>query len=112
MATNDLATEIRRFASEHPEGWGHEEWLGFLNGLSDAGHDIGDGDAVGLALESERLSNVLGRMEIKGLGPKRIDALAEHFGTLWNLMSASPEDLAQVPSVSRSLGEQILGVLQ
>lgn len=112
MATNDWATEIGRFASEHPEGWGHEEWLSLLNSLSEAGHDTSDGDVIGLALESERLSQTLGRMEVKGLGAKRIDALVGRFGTLWNLMSASPEDLAQIHGVSLSLAEQILEGLQ
>lgn len=112
MPTKELAAEIRRFSSEHPQGWGHDEWLDLLHTLSEEGHDISDGDAIGLTLESERLSQVLRRMELNGLGPKRVDALAEHFGTLWNLMSATPEELAQLPNVSRLLAEQILEVLQ
>ena len=108
MPTGDLTSEISRFSAEHPDGWGHEDWLGFLHRLSEAGHDVEDGDGIGLALENHRLSGVLRGMEIKGLGPKRIQALAGHFGMLWNLRNASPEDLAQLPSVSRSLAEQIL----
>jgi len=112
MTTHDFGAEIRRFASEHPEGWNHDHWTGFLQDLSEKGHDVSDGDAVGLALESEHLSQVLRRMNLKGLGPKRIDSLAGHFGTLWNLKSASPEDLAQLPSVPLSMAEKILGDLR
>lgn len=49
-ANLDLVAEIRRFSSEHPQGWGHDEWFGLLHTLSEEGHDIGDGDAIGLAL--------------------------------------------------------------
>ena len=51
-------------------------------------------------------------MEMKGLGPKRIDALASHFGTLRNLMNASASDVAQVQSIPRSLAGQIVDTLQ
>jgi excinuclease UvrABC nuclease subunit len=73
---------------------------------------VSDSDGIGLALESERLAQVLRRMEIKGLGPKRIEALANHYGTLWNLMVASSEDVATLPNINRDLAEQILAVLQ
>jgi hypothetical protein len=112
MTKNALNAEIRRFATEHPEGWGHDEWTGFLTHLSEVGHDVTDADEIGLALETERLSQTLRRMEINGLGPKRMEDVANHFGTLWNLMSASQEELTQVPSISRPLAEQILEVLQ
>jgi len=112
MQNKDLAAEISRFSSEHPEGWGHDEWQGFLHQLSESGYDTSDADGIGLALESQRLTRVLQGMDIKGLGPKRIVCITDHFGTLWNLMSASADDLAQLPSVSRPLAEQILEVLQ
>lgn len=112
MTNNDLATELRRFVDGHPEGWNHGDWLGFLHALSEGGHDTSDGDAIGLALETERLSRYLEGMKIKGLGPKRIAALAGHFGTLWNLRSASLEELAQLPKVPRAMAEQILEALR
>ncbi len=112
MAAHDLNPEIRRFAEEHPQGWGHDEWLDFLSSLAASGHDVSDSSGIGLALEHHRLALILQRMEIKGLGKKRIEAVADRFGTLWNLMNASAEEVAQLPSIPRSLAEQILDVLQ
>lgn len=112
MATHDLDFELQRFVEEHPQGWGHEEWLGFLSHLAAEGHDTTDPDGIGLALEHRRLVRVLQNMEIKGLGPKRIEAIANRYGTLWNLMAASPEEVAELPGIPRSLAEQILEVLQ
>jgi hypothetical protein len=112
MPKDPLAAEISRFSSEHPEGWDHEDWLGFLHHLSGSGIEVSDADAIGSALEHERLSQVLGRMEIKGLGAKRIGGLATHFGTIWNLQSASPEEVAKAPGISQALVEQIFDVLR
>ncbi len=112
MPTDNLDFELRRYVEEHPEGWGHDQWLGFLAYLSENGHDVSDSDGLGLALEHLRLVRVLQHMEIKGLGAKRVQAIADRFGTLWNLMAASPEDVAQIPSIPRGLAEQILDVLQ
>jgi len=112
MTDNTLDQELLQFAQEHPEGWSHEDWLGLLAHLGSRGHDVSDSDGIGLGLEHHRLALVLRRMEIKGLGPKRIEALADRFGALWNLMSASPDDVARVPGVPRSLAEQVLDVLQ
>jgi len=112
MAFNDLATEIQCFVDEHPGGWNHDDWLGFLHTLSEGGHDTSDSDAIGLALERERLSQHLEGMKIKGLGSKRIAALAGHFGTQWNFRSASQDEFAQIPKVPRAMAEQILEALR
>ena len=112
MTDKALDQELLRFAQEHPQGWGHQEWLGLLAHLGAEGFDVSDPDGIGLGLEHHRLALVLRRMEIKGLGPRRIEALAYRFGTLWNLMTAPLDDVAQVPGVPRSLAEQVLDVLQ
>ncbi len=113
MATEkELSSEIRHFVHEHPHGWSHDEWTGFTHHLAHLGYDTGDLDGLGLRLEHERLTQVLGRMEIKGLGPKRAKAIADHFGTLWNLMTASPEDVAKSVGIPASLAIQISEVLQ
>jgi len=112
MATDTFTQEIRRFVQEHPHGWRHDEWLGFLYHLSMNGISTENEAAIGLALERERLSRTLGNMEIKGLGPKRRETLAAHFGSLWNLMEASPEDIARVSGLPRALADQISEVLQ
>ena len=112
MATENLHHEITRFVEDHPHGWTHEEWLGLLHHLSLTGVTVADEGTIGLSLERERLTRVLGNLEIKGLGPKRREALTARFGTLWNLMDASPEEIARVPGVPLSLAHQISDVLQ
>lgn len=112
MTTDELLFELRRFSEEHPQGWGHDEWTGLLDQLAVNGHDVSDHDGIGRSLERERLVHTLQRMEVRGLGPKRVDAIADRFGTLWNLMNASEEDIAGIPSVPRPLAVQILDTLQ
>jgi excinuclease ABC subunit C len=112
MATDRISQEIRQFVQAHPHGWIHDEWLGFLFHLSQNGVNTENEGAIGLALERERLTHTLGNMDLKGLGPKRREAIAARFGTLWNLMEASAEEIAQVPGVPRSLADQISEVLQ
>jgi hypothetical protein len=112
MATENLLSEIRRFVLDHPQGWRHDEWLGLLYHLSQNGINTENEESIGLVLERERLLQTLGNLSIKGLGQKRREALATHFGTLWSLMEASPEEIAQVPGVPRSLADQIADVLQ
>jgi NAD-dependent DNA ligase len=112
MATDRISKEIRHFVQAHPHGWRHDEWLGFLYHLTQNGISTENEAAIGMALERERLSHTLGNMDIKGLGPKRREALADRFGTLWNLLEASPEEIARVPGVPRSLADQISEVLQ
>jgi hypothetical protein len=112
MPKDPLASEISRFSSEHPEGWGHEDWLGFLHHLSGSGIEVSDADAIGSALEHERLSRVLSGMEINGLGAKRIGGLANHFGTIWNLRTASAEEVAKASGISQAMAEQIFDVLR
>ncbi len=57
------------------------------------------------ALGSELLS-------IPGVGPSRRRALLERFGSLAGVRSASREELAAVPSISRTLAERIFDHLQ
>jgi hypothetical protein len=113
MSTHaDLASEMERFVEEHPNGWDHDGWTGFLTHLANEGHDVWDRDGIGLGLERVRLVQVLNRMEVKGLGLKRTEAIADHFGTLWNLMCASSEEVARATGIPRALAEQISDVLQ
>jgi len=112
MATDKLLPQLRAFVQNHPHGWSHDEWLGLLYHLSEDGIDTRDEGHIGLALERERLLHTLGNLGIKGLGPKRREALADRFGSLWTLMEASPEEIAGVPGIQRSLAEQLADVLQ
>lgn len=50
--------------------------------------------------------------EVPGLGPKRVQALLKHFGSVTRLRAASLAELAAAPGVGPKLGEQILAHLQ
>jgi excinuclease ABC subunit C len=50
--------------------------------------------------------------EVRGIGPKRRQALIREFGSLDGLMEASLEEIGQVPGISRNLAEHIRAVLQ
>jgi hypothetical protein len=105
--SHDLAAQIRLFVTEHPEGWGHDDWLGFLHHLDQSGHEVGDPDGLGLALERERLLQVLERVDLRGLGPKRRESIASAFGTLHNLCSADPRQITGQTGLPKSLAEEI-----
>lgn len=91
------------FIEAHPDGWNHMEWLGLLADLERDGVDVSEQEEVGLVLEGHRLVRELERMEVKGLGPKRLAALRERFQTLWSLRQASSTDIAEIKSISPAL---------
>ena len=102
---NDLRSDLRAFASARPEGWGHDDWLSFLDHLRGRGHDTADEGAVGLALERERLAVVLER--IAGMGPRRVATLVERYDTWWSLRHADVDELARLPGMNRALAERV-----
>lgn len=104
---NGFQAQLRAFVDEHPHGWNHHEWLELLAELTDAGVDTTDPDAIGGALEQVRILVVLEGLQLKGLGPKRREALAAHFGRLWDLKHATAEEIAQVPSFHQGLAEAL-----
>lgn len=104
-----LKKELRGFLEEHPDGWSHDDWLRLLFHLSESGYDTVDEDGIGLALERERLTRTLADLEVKGLGPRRIQAVVDHFDTLWNLKDAPPEAITEVPGVPKTVARELAG---
>jgi hypothetical protein len=108
---NGFREQLHDFALAHGEGWNHHEWLGLLAELTDGGVDTSDPDAIGAALEYERILVFLEQAGIKGLGPKRRVALADRFERLWTLRHATVEQIAEIPSFHRGLAEAVLEAL-
>lgn len=108
----DFRARVREFVTHHPDGWSHDEWLGLLAELQDAGVDTQQHEAIGAALEHERLLAVLERASVKGLGPKRREAVAGRFGRLWDLKHASVEDIAALPSFHQGLAKALYQALR
>ena len=101
----DLRTELRRFVAEHPDGWGHEEWLGLLATLQEQGHAVKDADEVGRMVERERLAAVLGKVE--QVGPARVKAITDRYESLWDLRSADSVGLSETAKIPLALAERI-----
>lgn len=114
MAKHDhgLKVQLREFVERHPDGWSHDEWLELLAALSDRGVDTEDPERIGTALEHERILTVLEGAPVKGLGPRRREALASRYGRLWDLRHASVDDIAQLPSFHRGLAQAVHQALQ
>lgn len=102
-----MEKKLRTFIEAHPDGWDHDAWLGLLSELDQAGYDVSDGEAVGRQLERERLAWELRRRNVRGLGPKRIDAVVERFGTLWRLRHARVEEIADIKTIHGKLAEKV-----
>jgi hypothetical protein len=102
----NLKADLRAFAAGRPEGWGHDDWLAFLEHLAQRGHDTESADEIGEALERERLAVVL--EQVQGMGPRRVDSVVNRFGSVWHLSQASVEDVCSLPSMPRSLAERVL----
>ena len=107
-----MKSRLRAFVEDHPEGWNHEDWVGLLAELEAGGADVGDAAKVGRALEKTRLEWELDRRAVKGLGPKRSQALVAHFETIWSLRQASVDDVAGVPTITRGLAEKVVQAIQ
>ncbi len=101
----DLRRDLREFASARPQGWGHDDWLNFLESLKERGHNINDREAIGVALERERLA--LRLEQVRGVGPQRRQALVERFGNVWSLRNADSREIAAAAGMPVSLAEQV-----
>lgn len=101
----DLRADLRAFAAARPEGWGHEDWLSFLDHLRTRGHETGDDAQVGRLLERERLGVLLER--IPGMGPRRVQAVVERFETAYSAGRSDVDELAALPGMNRALAEKV-----
>lgn len=106
----DLQADLRAFVTARPAGWGHEDWLAFLDHLRERGHDTSDPDAIGRALERERLAAMLER--VQGMGPRRVGAVVERYETAWSCAGADVDEIAALPGLNRSLAEKVRQALQ
>ena len=104
---NGFRVRLRDFVERHEGVWNHHEWLELLAELTDAGVDTSRPETIGSALEEERMLAFLEGANVKGLGPKRREALVEKFGRLWDLKHASVDELAELPSFHRGLAEAL-----
>ncbi|CAN5638886.1 hypothetical protein BH23GEM6_BH23GEM6_14510 [soil metagenome] len=101
----DLTKDLRDFASGRPQGWSHDDWESFLGHLSRRGHDTSNADAIGLALERERLALAL--QQVDGLKPQQVKSLANRFTTIWSLRNAEVEDIEAAAKLPRNMAERI-----
>ncbi len=109
---NGMREALRSFVADHRDGWSHGHWERLLHQLEQGGFDTERPDEIGRALERERVRVVLEDVGIRGLGPKRREAVAEHFGSLWNLRQASVEDLTERSQLPKGLAERLHAALR
>lgn len=107
-----MQQHLDAFIEAHPDGWDHLSWLELLAELEHDGFDVSDAAAVGAELERRRLAWELRRREVPGLGPKRIDAVVERFGTLWSLQHAEAEELAEIRTIPGALAEKVVAAIR
>jgi len=103
---------LRAFVEAHIDGWDHEDWVGFLRHLGESGHDVSDADGLGLALEQERIRAVLRRSGIKGLGPKRIEAISTGYGNLHQLRSVEASHIVETTGIPVGLAQEVSKILR
>jgi hypothetical protein len=104
-AEPDLQEDLRAFITARPGGWGHDDWLAFLDHLRERGHDTSDPEALGIALERERLASILER--VQGMGPKRVSSVVDRYETVWSCARADVDEIAGLPGMNRALAEKV-----
>lgn len=108
----DMNKQLTAFVEDHPDGWNHDQWLSLLADLRADGADVSDPAAIGEELEKLRLGATLRGCDVPGLGPKRIEAVVEEFGTLWRLRHAHAEDVAAIKTVPAAVAEKVVAAVR
>ncbi|MGE0160748.1 MAG: helix-hairpin-helix domain-containing protein [Gemmatimonadales bacterium] len=103
-----MSARLTAFVESHPTGWNHDEWLALLADLGQGGTDVSNPDAIGAELEKARVTWELKRRGVPGLGRKRLEAIANRFGTVRDLQNATVDEMARVPGMTRALAEKVL----
>lgn len=101
----DLQADLRAFIAARPAGWGHDDWLTFLDHLRERGHDTSDPEAIGRLLERERLAAMLER--VQGMGPRRVGSVVERYETAWSCARADVDAIAALPGMNLALAEKV-----
>lgn len=99
--------EIRTFVEKHPHGWSHDEWLGLLHHMGEEGIDVSDPDRIGSAVERERVRLTLRNTGVKGIGPKRMEAIVAAYPSVFELTSSDGDQLAGRSGIPRKLAGEI-----
>ena len=107
-----MEKHLDAFIEAHPDGWDHLNWLELLADLEEAGFDVSDADTIGYELENRRLAWALRSREVPGLGPKRIDAVVDRFGTLWSLQHADVDEVAEIRTIPGALAEKVVAAIR
>ena len=102
-----VSKDIQAFVQQHMDGWNHDEWMGFIHHLGEAGHDVSDLDGIGLALEQERLRCTLKTWGIKGLGPKRIEAITHSYASLENMRGTDGPGIADRTGLPKQIANEV-----
>lgn len=111
MSDANMKNRLKDFVQDHPDGWDHQSWLSLLSDLEGEGVDVSNSEEIGRELEQTRLAVTLQEKNVSGLGPKRIQAVVDRFGTLWNLRHASVEEIADIPTIHASLADKVRDAL-
>ena len=98
-------SHLRSFVHENQGNWDHDGWLGLLRQLEESGHDLADPDAIGAALERERLDWSLAK--IRGLDEGLRATLVDRYGRIWELERASSHELQGIPGMTADLVRQV-----
>jgi hypothetical protein len=102
-----MEAHLDDFVRGNPAGWGHDQWQSLLARLEADGHDVSDPAGIGQQLERRRLRIRLEEMRVPGMGPKRTEAVADHFVRLWDVEQASVDELAAAPKITRRVAEKL-----